>query len=284
LPKTLFIGDSHSAGYYMSNLNLPHPTPVFWADSNYANIYSKENEEHVALYAMPNASNKKYPIWLNSMLNKYSDIEQVFIQSTYWNRDLLAANKNLDIADGMKSEHFMKPGTDLYPVPLHRQHEFIERWTDELVTDNYIENCVRTAPNSKHLEYKGFSHEELHCGMENILNMPYAYVKLWHEHISHLQYREFCSNLFIIDTLCKRHNVKWYLWRINERIVMPNDIEFYGPLENCTRADISAEKYIKKYHGLNIEDLTLDGEHYKFNVHKIIAHEYIPYLKSLDKT
>lgn len=284
MPKTLFIGDSHSAGYYMSNLNLPHPTPVFWADSNYANIYSKENEEHVALYAMPNASNKKYPIWLNSMLNKYSDIEQVFIQSTYWNRDLLAANKNLDIADGMKSEHFMKPGTDLYPVPLHRQHEFIERWTDELVTDDYIENCIRTAPNSKHLEYKGFTYEELHCGMENILNMPYAYVKLWHEHISHLQYREFCSNLFIIDTLCKRHNVKWYLWRINERIVMPNDIEFYGPLENCTRADISAETYIKKHHSLNIEDLTLDGEHYNFNVHKIIAHEYIPYLKSLDKT
>lgn len=277
------MGDSHSTGYYMSNLELAQPTPVFWSDNNYANIYSKENKEHVALYAMPNASNKKYPIWLNSMFNKYSDIEQVFIQSTYWNRDLLAANKNLDIADGMKSEHFMKKGEDMYPVPFHCQHEFIERWTDALVSDDYIENCVRTVPDRKHL-YKGFSHQELYTGMKNILKMSYAYVKLWHEHITHLQYREFCSNLFIIDTLCKKNNVKWYLWRINERVVMPDDLNFYGPLENCVLADISAEEFIKKKHKINIQDLTVDSEHYNYNVHKIIAHEYIPYLKELDKT
>lgn len=284
LSKTLFIGDSHSTGYYMSNLDTPHPTPNFWGNNNYANIYSKTNKKNTVLYAMPNACNKKYPIWLHTMLNKYSDIDSVFIQSTYWNRDLLAANKNLDIADGMKSDHFLKPGTDLYPIPLHRQHEFIERWTDDIVSDDYIENCVRTAPNSKHLEYKGFTFEELDTGMENTLNMPYAYVKLWHEHITHLQYREFCSNLFIIDTLCKRYGVKWHLWNINNRVVMPKNLEFYGPLDNCVRADHSAEDWLVKHHKLKIDEYTLDGEHYNENIHNIIATEYIPYLKELDKT
>ena len=283
MAKTLFMGDSHSAGYHMTNLDTPRPTPVYWSKNNYAEIYSHTNDKEIALYAMPNASNKKYPIWLKTMLDKYSDIDSVFVQSTYWNRDLLAANKNLDIADGMKSDHFCTPGRSKFPVPEYRDSKLIERWTDELVSDDYIENCVRTAPNSKHLEYKGFTFEELDCGMENILNMPYAYVKLWHEHITHLQYREFCSNLFIIDTLCKNYGVKWHLWTINDRVVMPKDLNFYGPLENCIRAEVSAETFIKDKHKLNIEEMVLDGEHYNYNVHKIIANEFIPYIKNLTK-
>ena len=284
LSKTLFMGDSHSSGYQMTNLNTNNPTPLYWTKNNYANIYSETNNKEIVLYAMPNAANKKYPVWLNTMFNKYSDIDRVFIQSTYWNRDLVAANKNLDIADGMKSDHFCTPGKSKFPIPAHRDSPLIERWTDELITDNYVENCVRTAPNSKHLEYKGFTFEELDCGMENTLNMPYAYVKLWHEHITHLQYREYCSNLFIIDTLCKRYGIKWHLWHINERVVMPNDLEFYGPLENCIRSDVSVETFIKNKHKLKIEEHTVDGEHYSFNVHKIIGEEFIPYLKDLDKT
>ena len=284
LTRTLFIGDSHSAGYHMAN--LPHnPTPMFWGDANYANVYSKSNKKNTVLYAQPNACNKKYPIWLHSMFEKYSDIESVFVQSTYWNRDLLAANKNLEFADGIKSDHFMMVGTDFRPIPAHcEENEYIERWTDDKVSENYIENCIRTSPDSKHLEYKGFSLEELRTGMADTLNMPFAYVKLWHEHITHLQYREFCSNLFIIDTLCKRYGIKWHLWQINNRVVMPNDLEFYGPLENCVRADVSAEDFIKSRYKLNIEDFTLDDEHYNQNVHNIIAEDFIPYLKDLDKT
>lgn len=284
MSRTLFIGDSHSAGYQMTGLNTSQPTPAYWSKNNYSEIYSHANDKEIVLYAMPNACNKKYPIWLNTMFNKYPDIDSVFIQSTYWNRDLLAANKNLDIADGMKSDHFCVAGRNKFPIPEYRDSNLIERWTDEIVSDNYIENCIRTAPDSKHLEYKGFTFEELDCGMENTLNMPYAYVKLWHEHITHLQYREFCSNLFIIDTLCKRYGVKWYLWKINERVVLPNDIDLYGPLDNCIRSTISAEQFIKKSHKLKIDDHTTDGEHYIYNIHKIIAEEYIPYLKMLDKT
>ena len=280
MSRTLFLGDSHSAGFYE---NSDGTSCTIWdSENNYAEIYSKLYDVPSAVYAMPGACNRHYPVWFSFLVDEY-ETNTAFIQSTYWNRDLLAANKNLDIADGMKSDHFCTPGRSKFPVPEYRDSKLIERWTDELVSDDYIENCVRTAPNSKHLEYKGFTFEELDCGMENILNMPYAYVKLWHEHITHLQYREFCSNLFIIDTLCKNYGVKWHLWTINDRVVMPKDLNFYGPLENCIRAEVSAETFIKDKHKLNIEQMVLDGEHYNYNVHKIIANEFIPYIKNLTK-
>ena len=72
--------------------------------------------------------------------------------------------------------------------------------------------------------------------------------------------------------------------KIKERGVLPNDIDLYGPLDNCIRSTISAEQFIKKSHKLKIDDHTTDGEHYIYNIHKIIAEEYIPYLKMLDKT
>lgn len=279
MSKSLFIGDSHSAGYSMENLNTPNPTPVLWGEANYAELYSEYNNKEVIVYALPNGCNKKYPLWLKSMLDKYDDIDEVFIQSTYWNRDLLAASKNLDIADGIKSNHFMSPAEPSSNSLV--SFGAITRWTDILVTDDYIENCVRTAPDSKHLEYKGFDFEELNSGMLNTTNMPYAYTKLWHEHITHLQYREYCSFLFIIDTLCKNYGVKWHLWNINERVMLPKHLDLFGALDNCIRTDVSAETFIQSKHYINIEDHQVDGEHYAINVHKIIAKEFIPYLKNL---
>ena len=283
LSRSLFIGDSHSSGYSMQDMDKPEPWPKHWGQANYAEFYSTINNKEIVLYAQPNGCNKKYPLWLKSMFDKYDDIDEVFIQSTYWGRDLLAASKNLDIGDGIKSNHFMVPAEKYDGIPFEKS-KLITRWTDHQVTDDYVEKCVRTAPDSKHLEYKGFDFDELENGMDITTAKPYAYVKLWHEHITHLQYRDYCSFLFIIDTLCKTYGVKWHLWNINERVVIPKQLDLYGTLENCIRTDVSAETFIKNKHNISIADKTSDGEHYETSVHDLIAKEFIPYLKELDKT
>ena len=276
--RTLFIGDSHSCGYYVIDYNTPNAKPLFWEKNNYAEIYSELNNKPVAIYAIPNGCNKKYPVWLRAMFEHYSDIDEVFVQSTYWNRDLLAANKNLDIADGLKANHFTV-GPNVEPSP--QDTPLIERWEDVQVTDNYVEIATRSAPDGKDLEYKGFDLSEINNGMRNTFANSYAYTKLWHEHITHLQYRDYCSNLFIINALCKEYGVNWYLWNINERVIMPQHLDFYGSLDNCIRTDVSAEQFIKQHHHYNIENYRLDGEHYVYDIHKIIAEEYILHLKDL---
>lgn len=275
--RTLFLGDSHSCGYYVKDYNKPSAFPLFWENNNYAEIYSNIHNKPVAIYAIPNSCNKKYPIWLRAMFDQYSDIEEVFVQSTYWNRDLLAANKNLNVSDGLTANHFTR-GPNMEPSPQNTP--LIDRWEDVQVTEEYIEISTRSAPDSKHLEYKGFELNEINTGMQKTFSNSYAYTKLWHEHITHLQYREYCSNLFIIDTLCKQYGVKWHLWSINERVIMPKVLDFYGPLDNCIRANISAQSFIQEHCNYNIEDTTLDGEHYMQNTHLDIATKYLEYLKT----
>jgi len=283
LSRSLFIGDSHSAGYSMQDEDTPASWPQHWGEANYAEFYSTINDKEVVLYAQPNGCNRKYPLWLKSMFDKYDDIDEVFIQSTYWGRDLLAVSKNLDYGFGMQSDYFMVPAEKYDGDPFEKS-KLITRWTDHQFMKDYVEKCVRTAPDSKHLNYTGFNFDDLDNGMDDTTSKPYAYVKLWHEQITHLQNREYCSFLFIIDTLCKSYGIKWHLWNINERVIIPKDLDLFGPLDNCIRTDVSAETFIKSKHKFSIEDRTADGEHYETSVHKIIAEEFIPYLKELDKT
>jgi hypothetical protein len=271
MDRSLFIGDSHAHGY----VDDPEKGLLTWQDNNYAEIYSKINSKPVAVYAQPGACNKKYPVWLKSMFEHYKDIDEVFIQSTYWNRYLLACSRNLDIGDGIKANHFRDD-------PVISNH--IERWTDVRTTENYVE-LVEQQRRETFEEFKGFTYDEKNITADwGPFHEKFTYTKLWHESITHLQYREYCGDLYIIDNLCQDYGVKWYLWNINDRVYMPENYEFYGPLKQCTRTDISAQEFIQQNFNYNIDDYTSDGEHYFYDTHEIIAKDYIPYIKNLTKT
>ena len=94
MSRTLFIGDSHAHGYYEVGNTISA-----WQDNNYAEIYADENNKQVVIYSQPGGCNRKYPAWLKSMLDRYDDIDEVFIQSTYWNRFLLSCSRNLDVGE-----------------------------------------------------------------------------------------------------------------------------------------------------------------------------------------
>ena len=115
MTRSLFLGDSHSHGYAEVNGEVQ-----FWKDNNYAELYSDHNNKPVAIYSIPGGCNKKYPTWLKAMLDYYDDIDEVFIQATYWNRYLIACSRNLDVGDGIKANHFSKESdkTTLYVATL----------------------------------------------------------------------------------------------------------------------------------------------------------------------
>lgn len=278
--RTLFLGDSHSSGYYIDQQADQSTIPKLWSNNNYAEMYSKIHNKPVVIYAIPAAGNKKYPVWLRAMFDYYSDIDEVFIQSTYWSRCMLAASKNLDNGDGITANHFSSgPNSRLV---VSTDTPLIERWEDIPLAGNYIEMPITLRP---HLspEYKGFDHAEIYSTMPGTMTESYAYTKIWHETTTHLQYRDYCGDLYIIDNMCKEYGVKWHLWNINDRVDMPNNINFYGKIQNCIRSNMSAQKYIKNVYKIDIDKLTLDGEHYSYNIHEIIAKDYIPYIKTLTK-
>tara|TARA_B100000674_G_scaffold462441_1_gene442507 strand:- start:338 stop:1027 length:690 start_codon:yes stop_codon:yes gene_type:complete len=221
---------------------------------------------------MPGGANIKYPIWLRCMLDKYDDIDEVFVQSTYWNRFLLSCSKKLDVGDDTKP--------DLYLDNDQPKDDLIHRYTDHRITDDYIE-FVEKPRTQLYQEFKGFKfHDSLIDYNFGLFHEKYSYTKLWHEMITPLQYKEFCSNLVVIDTMLKEKDIKWYLWTINERVYMPNNTDYFVPL-SCVKAPMSVERYLKETENLDIETdhYRIDGEHYIKEVHNKIATDYFGYLK-----
>ena len=275
MSRTLFLGDSHSAGYWKDTNNVVHQ----WDSNNYANVYSDIHNKNVTVYAIPGGCNLKYPTWVRSMLNRYDDIDEIFVQSTYWNRYLIAASKMLEYGDGIPIDLFADYTNTDSTNPL------INYITDNTMAGDCIES-VEQCWQELFQEFKGFSFNPSTMSTDFApFHEKYPYTKLYHEHLTHLQYRQYCSDLYVINSMCKEYGVKWRLWNINDRVYIPKHLELYGALSNCTVAPYSAETWIKKAHnGLDIEKNTLDGEHYPISTHEIIATDYLKYLKELDRT
>jgi len=269
MAKTLFIGDSHAHGYYDVGGKISA-----WQDNNYAEIYAKQNNKQTIIYSQPGGCNRKYPTWLKSMLNRFDDIDEVFIQSTYWNRFLLSCSKNLDVGENTD--------VDLYLDSDQPIDDLVARYTDHRMTDDYIE-MIDQVRQENYEEFKGFSFNDMDVRADWApFHEKYIYTKLWHELVTPLQFKDYCLDLLAIDTMCSRRNIKWYQWSINNRVFVPENTFLYGDWESGTKANISAEGYIKEHKGIDIEtdEHRLDGEHYTTEIHEIIATDYLNYVKN----
>jgi hypothetical protein len=212
------------------------------------------------------------------MFDYYNDIDEVFVQTSYWNRYLIACSKNLNSGDGMNPNHFSNGPN---PPPSSNDNPLIERWADIRITDEHIELVEQCRPELFE-QFKGLNYNENNITSNWMpFNEKYSYTKLWHESLTHLQYREYCGNLYIIDNMCKEYGVNWYLWNINDRVYIPKNYQFFGDLKNCIKCDMSAQKFIKKRYRYDIDNKTIDSEHYFYETHKIIASEYLEHLKNL---
>lgn len=268
MSRTLFIGDSHAHGYYEIDKTISA-----WQDNNYAEIYAKAHNKQVVIYSQPGGCNRKYPAWIKSMFDRYDDIDEVFVQSTYWNRFLLSCSRNLDVGE--------TTNVDLYLDNDQPKDNLIDRYTDHRVTENYIE-MIDQVRQDNYEDFKGFAFNDMEVTPDWApFHEKYIYTKLWHELVTPLQYKDYCLDLLAIDTMCARRNIKWYQWSINNRVFVPENIELYGNFAAGTKAKTSAEGFLQLVKGINIEtdEHRLDGEHYTTEIHKLIATEYLTYLK-----
>ena len=54
MARTLFIGDSHSHGYFEMGGKIHS-----WESNNYAEIYANDNNKQTVIYSMPGGRNRK---------------------------------------------------------------------------------------------------------------------------------------------------------------------------------------------------------------------------------
>ena len=265
MSRSLFIGDSHCCGYYEQDGKVSQ-----WHDNNYAEIYAKYHNKQTIIYAMPGACNRKYPAWIRSVLDRYDDIDEIFVQSGYWHRHLVAASKSDIPGQDIGIDHFLDDNCI--------KDNLVHRYTDVMYNGNYLEVVEQVRPEnlSAFKPFKFDAHSITHEW--SILHEPYHYTKVWHELMTQLQYRDYCLDLLAIDTMCKERNIKWYLWTINSRCPVPENIDLYTKLSPI-RASKSAIHYLESKF-IKTESYKLDIEHYDYFIHEKIATDYFTELKN----
>lgn len=267
MSRTLFIGDSHSAGYAINNRSEAE----YWTDNNYAQIYSINKNIESVIYALPGGSNKKYPVWISYLLDHY-DVDKIFIQSTYWNRSIVATSP--DYGEHLRKDHFVKRFDDFKDGMIHR-------YTDMFFNEDHFELMFGTYHNIW-TDFEGFKFDfDNPHAHEFIFEKSYKYTKMWHEEFTHLQLRQYLSDLIVIDHMVMDQNIPVYVWNINNRVHMPNNRNLFGDFRNIKFAPKSAESFLYENNNMNIEKMQIDGEHYNKEVHTAIAEKYLPYLETL---
>jgi len=224
---------------------------------------------------MSGATIQRYPDWLKICLDEHLDIDEVFVQSLHWNRFMLSGSAIRDFTEDVPLDYFTQ---------VHSKDELITRMSDipEDMADK--EGIIRD-----HEFYpqkvSGSDYETLkHVPKKwrpNLQKDPYMAVKLWSELMTHLQHREYCRTLFLMDRLCQERGIKMYLWRVNDRVYIPENINVYGELTSTVKVEKSAETYLKEI-GFDISQMLMpDNEHYTLDGHLEIAHKFLPWCKGV---
>jgi len=268
MSRTLFIGDSHTMGY-IGHEQLP--SFEIWQNNNYAEIYSEQTGKPAVVMASAGCDNKEYVNFLAHAFKKYDDIDEVFIQSTYWGRFALAINPDLDEKAIFPLDFFIEqnessPGIDRFSIGMVQQEKYMVAYAKPSADDyKTLPYNRKTDPNNRPL----------------LQRTPYLYIQMYHYSQTHLEQQDYMRSILLCDTLCRNNNAKLHVWNINNRCFIPQESkDYYTNLHSTKIANTTAIDYLKTI-GLSVEDDKVDSEHYSYNVHKLIAEHYIPYLKTL---
>lgn len=267
MKKVLFLGDSHSAGYKRTRVPNGDWIDETWKENNYGEIYAELNNLSAVMYATPGTNMTRLIDNMKLCLDMNPEIEEVFVQSVHWNRHCMMNCEAMDYTNELP--------LDLFSM-LAEKNDRHQRWGDlfKVNRNNNVLFLNKTEPKDYETVKDIFlGNDEL----PTLYDTNYITMKLWYEHMTPLQYNEYCRNIFIMDRLCVDYNCKLYIFRMIDDVHMPENIQRYGDLKNTTYVTTSVQKFF------NYEDknyYTDDQEHYNFEYHRMIAEKYIPWIKN----
>jgi hypothetical protein len=270
MSRTLFIGDSHTVGYKTIVGKIGPGSFTFWNDNNYAEMYSEINNKNVVIYAQPGATNNLYTVWLANMFAKYNDIDEVFLCLAPLNRITLSFDPELKY-DVEPLDHFT------YEHP--ESTEKIRKFSDNPVAGNTVQILQKpTADDYKNIPSIGFSAQH-GLTSPDLRKDSYMSVKLFYECNTVLEKREFLLNMYAWDKICTENNAKLYVFNFRTRGLWPTPTDYFGKINTLKRVDQSVEQYLNTL-GHSAEDYFIeDKEHFNNQYHKLIATEYLTWLK-----
>lgn len=271
--RKLFVGCSHTMGYIDPSIFQSKGPVHAWQSNNYAEHFAKSSTAPVTIMASSGAGNREYVNFIAHAFKTYNDIDEVYVQSTYWGRSALAINPDLDEKKIFPLDFFIakheefKDNIDRYSIRIVTQGKYLQAYT-KAEPEDYVNTPYRleTSPNNQ----------------PSTRHSSYMYMQTYHFNLTHLAQQDYFRDMLLCDTLCNYNNAKMYVWNINPRCFIPNEtLDFYTPLKQTTFANIDAQTFLINKLGIDINEHKADSEHYNEYAHGLIATHYIPYLKTL---
>ena len=270
MKKTLFIGDSHTCGYDSVPGKTGQGSYSIWNDNNYADQYALLHNKPSIIYAMSGATNTAYKDWLMSTI-KENDIDEVFLLLAPLNRFIIAYDKSL-------GETIIQPNH----FRLHhgsKHNGLVDIYYDDVVKDNAFQLFNKPHSGDYNFPGLGFSYED---GLTdpNIRKSTFMEVKTFFDLNTHLEYRQLFQDIYTWDNICHDADVKLFIFNMTERSQLPKYNNYYGELKATKISDVSVETYFSKKYVDHKKYYTADNEHYNTEYHKMIAGDFLHWLKT----
>jgi len=268
--RKLFVGCSHSYGYIQPEFT-DRPQNI-WRENNYAEIYFKTNNQSTVIYASAGTGNRSYPVFLADAFSKYNDIDEVFVQSTYWGRFPIAINPSLDETEVKPLDFFLRKNNE-DTEKLHRY--------DILLSPDYIHHENFIKPEAEDYDRMPYIRDTIPWQSEpDVRRNSYMYIQMYHYNQTHLEQHDYFKDMLVCDTLCRNNDAKMRLWNINNKCYIPKETaNYFTDLQVTTIADKSARMYLLDKLNIDIDEHKVDSEHYNEYAHSLISEHYIPYLR-----
>lgn len=270
MSRTLFIGCSHTMGFVDPG---EHQGCLVWQKNNYAEQYALQNNKPVVIMASAGMGNREIVNFLAHALNTYSDIDEVFIQATYWGRFPIAFSPTMDEKDILPLDFFIDKVDDTklvtkFEIGLIQPGNYWQEYFKPLTEDyNQLAFVTETNP---------------YQNQPDMRRSSFMYVKMWHYLQTHLEQQDYMKDVLLCDRLCFEKNIPLTIWKINPRIFIPKQVNnFYSPLKNTKIIEKDAITYLSELKNKDFEEEKIDTEHYNTLTHELIAKEFIAYMRQI---
>jgi len=269
---TVFLGDSHTCGYDSLPGKQGPGSYSIWNDNNYAELYGLKHNKKTAIYAVPGSCNRIYPDWLKTMFDKYPDTDEVFVLLSSWNRFILAFNKTLS-TEVLPVDYFTKKVKD-------KHDGLIDIYQDELFKGDRFQlyNKPHQGDFQEAVGAK-FSHDN---GLldPDIRKDSFMKIKLFFDLNTHLEQRDFFKDIYTMDNMCADRNCGLYFFNMTDRMKFPKTFDFYGDLKVTKISPMTVENYFNKKFIDHKKYFLPDDEHYNKDYHKLVAEDFLEWLKN----
>ena len=270
--RSLFIGDSHTCGYYSTAGKIGPGSYSYWNDNIYSERYGDLNKRPVVTYAMAGVYNRVYSEWLKSMFERYNDIDEVFICLAPLNRFVISYDPELR-DEALPVDHFTMKMEDS-PVDA-------DRYVDHTVSEGVVQLFNKPIYDD-YSKFPGFDLSQ-YDGLKSpdLRKHSFMQIKLFYEMNTYQEKRDFLNCVYTWDNICNDNNANLYIFHFADRGKYPGKTDYYGPLKRTTVSPMTVQSYFKSKMIDHEKYLIEDNEHYNREFHEMIAEKFLPWIKSL---